>query len=139
MHAVFVFGTLKEGFPNADSNRGSRLSGAFLTSNRYPLYLVGERHSPWLIDSAGEGFQVRGEVYQVDDAGLEQMDRLERVSAADGYRRARVTVVSEVTNTPMEVYVYWKSAEQLDGMQLMLGPMAEYELQHASLYRKRPR
>lgn len=49
-HLVFVFGTLKEGFPNFATNKGVRRGGDFVTASRYPLYLVGERCSPWLID-----------------------------------------------------------------------------------------
>lgn len=52
-HRVFVFGTLKEGFPNFAVNTGIRLSGNFETEDLYPLYLVGERHSPWLVLNAG--------------------------------------------------------------------------------------
>ncbi len=47
---VFVFGTLKQGFPNFATNRGCRVSetetGRYRTQQRYPLYLVGPRHSP---------------------------------------------------------------------------------------------
>ena len=35
-HLVFVFGTLKEGFPNFATNRGVRVPGAFTTKYRYP-------------------------------------------------------------------------------------------------------
>jgi len=137
MHSVFVFGTLKEGFPNAGTNKGSRVAGEFFTINRYPLYLVGERYSPWLVLSEGEGFQVRGQVFTVDEATLGDMDRLERVHEADGYRRVQVQVFSESSNEEMQVFVYVKPAQQLEGMLVQLGPIAEYELEHASLYQKR--
>jgi gamma-glutamylaminecyclotransferase len=111
--------------------------GEFLTKNRYPLYLVGERHSPWLMLSKGEGFQVRGQVFMVDEAGLGDMDRLERIDEADGYRRVRIPVFSESTNEEMRVFVYGKPPRQLEGVLVQLGPIAEYELEHSSLYRKR--
>ena len=47
-HLVFVFGTLKEGFPNFATNRGARVAGSFRTRAAYPLYLVGDRHVPWI-------------------------------------------------------------------------------------------
>ena len=137
MHSVFVFGTLKEGFPNAGTNKGSRVAGEFFTINRYPLYLVGERYSPWLVLSEGEGFQVRGQVFTVDEATLDDMDRLERIHEADGYHRVQVQVFSESSNEEMQVFVYVKPAQQLEGMLVQLGPIAEYELEHASLYQKR--
>ena len=137
MHAVFVFGTLKSDFPNAEFNHGSRVAGQFVTRDRYPLYLVGERYSPWLVHAPGKGFQVRGQVYMVDDAGLEQMDRLERVQAADGYDRVRLAVIAETTNTEKQVFVYIKSVQQLEAARVRLGPFAEYELSHAALYQRR--
>ncbi len=137
MYAVFVFGTLKEGFPNSSANKGSRVSGEFLTKNQYPLYLVGERYSPWLVFSKGEGFQIRGQVFMVDEATLCGMDRLERIHQADGYRRVQLLVFSESTNEEMQVFVYVKPPEQLEGMLVQLGPIAEYELKHSSLYQKR--
>ena len=57
---VFVFGTLKQGFPNFATNKGARVAGDFMTVERYPLYLVGERYSPWLVDAAGKGERVVG-------------------------------------------------------------------------------
>jgi gamma-glutamylaminecyclotransferase len=137
MHSVFVFGTLKEGFPNSGTNKGSRVAGEFFTINRYPLYLVGERYSPWLVLSEGEGFQVRGQVFTVDEATLGDMDRLERIHKTDGYRRVQVQVFSESANDEMQVFVYVKPPQQLEGMLVQLGPIAEYELEHASLYQKR--
>jgi len=139
MHPVFVFGTLKEGYPNSSTNRGSRVSGEFLTKNRYPLYLVGERYSPWLVFSKGDGFQVRGQVFMVDEETLGGMDRLERIHQADGYRRVQIPVFSESTNEEMQVFVYVKPPEQLEGILVQLGPIAEYELEHSSLYQKRNR
>ena len=137
MNPVFVFGTLKEGFPNSSANKGSRVAGEFLTSNRYPLYLIGERYSPWLVLSKGEGFQVRGQVFMVDEATLCDIDRLERIHAADGYRRVQMPVFSESTNVEMQVFVYVKPPQQLEGLLIQLGPIPEYELKHASLYQKR--
>jgi gamma-glutamylaminecyclotransferase len=137
MHPVFVFGTLKQGFPNSGTNQGSRVPGEFLTKNRYPLYLVGERYSPWLVLSKGEGFQIRGQVFMVDEAGLSDMDRLERTHEKDGYRRVQMPVFSESTIEEMQVFVYVKPPEHLEGMLVQLGPIAEYELKHSSLYQKR--
>jgi gamma-glutamylaminecyclotransferase len=137
MYPVFLFGTLKEGFPNSGTNRGSRVPGNFLTKYRYPLYLVGARHSPWLVLSKGEGFQVRGQVFMIDEVTLIDMDRLERTHEADGYRRVKILVFSEFTNEEMHVHVYVKPPEQLEGMLVQIGPIAEYEPEHSLLYQKR--
>ncbi len=140
MYRLFVFGTLKAGFPNHRSNHGSRLPGRFVTAEAHPLYLVGERHSPWLVDDPGSGMPVYGEVYRVDEADLRRMDRLERVGEADGYRRRRIEIVDEASGERFEAEAYLKPLEQLQALSqdaLRSGPHAEYTPQLAALYRPR--
>ena len=140
-HLVFVFGTLKEGFPNFGSNAGIRLPGEFVTEQPLPLYLVGERHSPWLINAPGQGYQVAGQVFHVDQAALEQMDALERIGEPDGYRRLSVAVVARGASFSQRIvaYAYMKAPEQFSLSSARLGPLAEYTLEHAALYRRRAR
>ncbi len=140
MYRVFVFGTLKAGFPNHRSNHGSRLPGRFVTAEAYPLYLVGERHSPWLVDDPGSGLPVYGEVYRVDEAGLQLMDRLERVGEADGYRRRRIEIIDEASGGRFEAEAYLKPLEQLQALPqdaLRSDPHTEYTLERAARYRSR--
>ncbi|MDJ0778722.1 MAG: gamma-glutamylcyclotransferase family protein [Gammaproteobacteria bacterium] len=136
---VFVFGTLKSGFPNAASNQGRRLPGDFRTSENWRLYLVGERHSPWLVSSPGEGLPVRGQLFAVDAAALAVMDRLERVQLADGYRRIEIRVVAETDAREYDAFAYARSPIQLAAASVRSGPFEEYTLEHAALYRPRPR
>lgn len=86
---VFVFGTLKEGFPNFGSNAGRRLPGMFRTRLKMPLFLVGERCSPWLLNLPGIRHHVFGQIFEVDRPALEAMDILERVHESDGYQEFR--------------------------------------------------
>lgn len=111
---VFVFGTLKEGFPNFTTNKGARVAGDFMTVERYPLYLVGERWSPWLVDAAGEGEQVVGQVFEVDEATLAAMDVLERIAEHDGYRRVMLEVQApkDARGATFSVHAYIKPREQ---------------------------
>jgi len=137
MHAfVFAYGTLKEGFPNFRINKGHRVPGEFRTVQRFPLYLVGARRTPWLVNSPGEGEQVLGQVFEVDDAALLRMDRLERVHAPDGYRRLTIEVANrgEPGVVPFAVFAYVKQPEQLVEETICSGPLAEYTLDHATLY-----
>lgn len=153
-HLVFVFGTLKEGYPNFATNRGRRVAGDFITVERYPLYLVGERFSPWLVYLAGEGERVIGQLFEVDDATLAAMDILERVAQADGYRRVPIDVeeVSQREHAGREpggargtrgacgtraVHAYVKAPEHFDAAQAKGGPLREYTMAHAALYRSR--
>ena len=138
---VFVFGTLKQGFPNFATNRGARVPGTFCTDAHYPLYLVGERYSPWLLDQPGVGYPVVGEVYTVDEAVLADMDRLERVHEPDGYVRRTIAVrpvdASQSSCGPLQVQVYLKRPALFDASQAQLGPLPEYLPAHAALYRSR--
>ncbi|MBY4678957.1 gamma-glutamylcyclotransferase family protein [Marinobacterium arenosum] len=137
MHKIFVFGTLQQGYPNFASNRGRRIGGSFHTRERLPLYLVGERHSPWLIDQPGVGFQVHGQLFRVDAPALQAMDLLERIDQPDGYRRKMIEVVDPSSGSVEAVFAYLKPAGQLDPVQIQLGPLSRYELGHAALYRSR--
>jgi gamma-glutamylaminecyclotransferase len=136
LHRVFVFGTLKQGFPNFATNRGQRVPGRFVTTLRYPLYLVGERHSPWLLDSPGEGQRIAGQLFEVDGPTLEAMDRLERITEPDGYRRVEIDVEAEA-QPAQRASIYLKPREQFDPTEARLGPLGEYTLEHAALYRSR--
>lgn len=139
-HLVFVFGTLKEGYPNFRINKGTRVPGGFATAERLPFYLVGERFSPWMINDPGHGEQVIGQVFQVDDAVLEQMDALERTTIPDGYKRRwiAVTPISRPGASPLDVYAYLKEPHQLAHAQIRAGPIAEYTLEHAAMYKPHP-
>lgn len=136
---VFVFGTLKEGFPNFPTNRGTRVAGDFMTVDRYPLYLVGERFSPWLINAVGEGERVVGQVFAVDEAALTAMDELERVTEPDGYRRVMLEVeaLQDGGATCRRVHAYVKPREQFTVSDVRRGPLREYTREHAALYRSR--
>jgi len=141
MIRVFVFGTLKSGFPNHHVNQGEQLPGHFVTRSPYPLYLVGARHSPWLIDDPGAGFRVRGELYRIDPEGLQRMDQLERISEADGYRRRNIELIDEHSGNSLNAAVYLKPREQflaLPATAIRCGPHAEYTPDLAALYRPRP-
>jgi len=135
-HFVFVYGTLKEGFPNFATNQGLRKPGRFRTRQRYPFYLVGERHSPWLIDTPGVGERIAGQVFEVDQATLEAMDRLERIAEADGYRRVVLEVEAE-DGSGLSAFAYLQQARLLVPAEIRLGPLPEYTLEHAARYRPR--
>ena len=137
MHQIFVFGTLKEGFPNDKINKGIRIKGDYLTKNRYPLYVVGERFVPWLIIDEGNGHNVRGQVFTVNDETLADMDKLERITELDGYRRIELTVISEESDEELVVFAYGKSMEQLSSVDIQLELEGEYKLEHSVLYLSR--
>lgn len=67
---------------SARSSRAFRISaptqasgwgGEFVTVQPHPLFLVGDRHSPWMLASPGQGLAVHGQVFGVDEAALALM------------------------------------------------------------------
>ena len=92
-HRIFVYGTLKKGFPNhARYMQSAEKLGDYRTVESYPLVLIGERCVPCMINAPGKGEQIEGELYEVDDECLERLDALERIKEPDGYRRLKINV-----------------------------------------------
>jgi gamma-glutamylaminecyclotransferase len=140
---IFVFGTLKQDYPNYRFNSGRRLVGCFVTMEKYPLYLVGPRHSPWMVNAPGAGFEVNGELFEVDSAGLKAMDELERIDQPDGYRRLTVAVQNRDSGEVEDVFIYLKPQQQyleaLHTDNVRSGPWDCYTVEHSLLYRSRNR
>lgn len=135
---VFVYGTLKKGFPNHDRYMPSaERMGTFRTRDRYRLVLNGERYSPCLMDGAGQGRCVEGEVFAVDASGLKKLDRLERIDRPDGYHRRRIVVDAVDSPEPesCEVFVYLKDPEWVTDPRS--DALDVYTLDAARAYRKR--
>lgn len=131
-HRVFVYGTLKAGKRNHAVNTGHRLGGTWCTVHPHPLLVVGPTRLPWLVDRPGEGHPVRGEVYEVDDAGLARMDALERITETGWYRRAPLQVrplddAGTPSGEPLTVWVYFGDADRWAADEVHDGPMAAYD------------
>lgn len=85
-HAVFVYGTLKSGFPNHFFVEECEFVGRAQTRELYSLY---EGEYP-LVYRHERLSHVKGEVYIVDDFTLTRLDQLEE--HPDYYRRELVEV-----------------------------------------------
>jgi gamma-glutamylaminecyclotransferase len=95
LHLVFVYGTLKKGFPNhAHYMASAGFLGRYQTLQKYPLVLFGSRHVPGMLDRPGDGHHIEGELYEVNDECLGRMDVLEGINEPDGYRRRTISVTS---------------------------------------------
>nr|XP_026488746.1 putative gamma-glutamylcyclotransferase CG2811 isoform X1 [Vanessa tameamea] len=81
-HKVFVYGTLKRNEPNhhwltnPDHGVGQFISEG-RTKTKYPLIIGTKYNIPFLLHSPGDGHNVKGEVYEVDDTMLGKLDILE--------------------------------------------------------------
>lgn len=105
MHYVFVYGTLKEGFPNHCLMNGSRRV-AEATLHGFAMYSIGGYY-PGVVRGIG---RITGEVYEVND--LTVLDRLE----ANGRLYQRELVPVEAAEGVIEAWIY-----------LYLGPLHHCE------------
>jgi gamma-glutamylaminecyclotransferase len=134
-HRLFVYGTLKEGFRNFHINRGQRIGAEFVTALPHPLYVIGEFGLPWLLHRPGGGLFVSGQVFEVDDAVLRDMDALERVDQPGYYQRMPLQVHDAAGGSLLAVQCYFGSADTFEREPVLAGPLACYELAHQALYR----
>ncbi len=108
---VFVFGTLKRGFPLHDEGlHGATCLGAYKTVKKYPMLVAGRWYAPMMAYEPGTGLCVKGELYEVDAKTLELLDKLESVHQSGNYREV-VEVESLETADTLSAYVYVKSRE----------------------------
>ncbi len=115
MHFVFVYGTLKRGFPYHETGmKHARFVGRCRTREAYPLVVGGRWFSPILLAEPGVGRRVIGEVYEVDDAKRAELDALEGTHLPTGYQRAAVTVEPVDGGAAFEAWSYFKDRANVD-------------------------
>lgn len=134
---LFVYGSLKEGFPNFHVNKGRRVAGDYRTAQAHPFFLVGGR-LPCLMLPAGRGHRVAGQLFEVDAPALAAMDRLERVGEPGGYRRAVIEVEpigAGLGAQRVDAFVYVQDESLLTATGRHIGPLAEYTQEHAKALR----
>jgi len=110
MHNLFVFGTLKRGFPLHHALNAASLRGKGRTLLRYPMVIAGSRHAPMMFNEPGIGCHVTGEIYQLDDVCLEELDKLESVDTP-GNTRARLRVLPIGAELSVGAWAYFKARQ----------------------------
>jgi gamma-glutamylaminecyclotransferase len=125
MQRVFVYGTLKRGFPNhVPVMEHARYLGRCRTLEAYPLVIGGRWFTPCLLDEPGAGCQVLGEEFEVDEATLTALDALESVGKARGYHRVQIAVEDAQGGQQRPCWAYLK--RRADVPEIHSGPLAEY-------------
>jgi gamma-glutamylaminecyclotransferase len=136
---IFVYGTLKEGFPNFAFNPGKRVPGTYRTRQPFPFYVVQlpvEDRAPWLMNNPGQGLPVLGQVFEVDDATLQAMDVFEEVHLPSGYVRVELELEPvQAAGDVLRAHAYLKASHQLVECLLIEGPFEEYTAELAVGYR----
>jgi len=87
MTLVFVYGTLKRGFPLHELGLSNGLYlGPARTVLSYPLLVARDFYGPMMLDRPGSGLQVTGELFEVGEDQLPTLDRLEDVGSPGSFR-----------------------------------------------------
>ena len=108
---LFVFGTLKKGFPlHAPMLDGGLYIGNFRTVLPYPMLIAGPWFAPMMLPEPGTGHRVRGELYRVEEAHLRRIDAVESVGIRGNHR---IEIEAEPLEGGQQVlaFAYAKSAE----------------------------
>lgn len=110
-HAIFVYGTLKRGFPNHGLMQGARFIAEALTAEHYPMVVQGQTYSPVIFPEPGTGHRIVGELWEVDDAQLAALDELESTHLPTGYIRETINVESQAR--VVTAWVYFKPRDRV--------------------------
>lgn len=113
MYNVFVYGTLMKRHCNHDFLKNQRFVGKGLLKG-YKMYQVFT--FPGIVKSDQEEDVIIGEVYEIDEKTLKNLDRLEREGYL--YKRIKENIILEDDNK-LEAFVYeWlgsiRGAEQIN-------------------------
>ena len=113
---VFVFGTLKKGKPLPKCGlEGALLLGKFKTLQAFPLAIAGPWFAPMMFNEPGWGRNVIGEVYRIDEARLQRLDRLELIGTPGNFR-SLIEVVQVTAGPQLRALAYMKSRKLAEGI-----------------------
>ena len=113
LHTIFVYGTLKRGFPNHALMQGATFVAEGTTRLTFPMVVQGDHFSPVIIPEAGQGHRINGEIWRLDDAQLACLDILEAVHSPTGYVRDKIEVESTDGQQHRDVWVYFKPRDRI--------------------------
>ncbi|XP_071549996.1 putative gamma-glutamylcyclotransferase CG2811 isoform X2 [Panulirus ornatus] len=106
---VFVYGTLKQKEPNhnwlTNKDHGKSHFIGSATSVEKNLLVIASRYNiPYVLDAAGKGEHIQGEVYEVDDKMLANLDILE--SHPKYYERKMTKIRMDDSKEEVDCWMY---------------------------------
>ena len=108
MTLVFVYGTLKRHGSNHRFLAGQEFIDDAQTTHGYILYALGDY--PGMVRSKNAGDFVTGEIWNVDDNCLAQLDALEGIDEGL-YARESVELAPPFHAQKVQTYIYLRSVE----------------------------
>ncbi|WP_188906607.1 gamma-glutamylcyclotransferase family protein [Aureimonas endophytica] len=125
MEYVFVYGTLKRGFPLFEKGLfGAEFVGACRTVQPYPLVIAMPFFGPVMLDRPGMGLPVQGELYRVAAEDLPRLDVLEDVGEPGSFR-SRLDVATLSDRRTIAAIGFMKDERWLDPVHS--GFMTDYQ------------
>ncbi len=100
MHLVFAYGTLKRGLKNHHLMARARFIGV---ASSVPHYRMIAGDYPVLFEQGDNLLPVSGELFEVDDATLAELDRLESVGTLYDRKTAAIALGDDVVT---DVFIY---------------------------------
>ncbi len=134
-HTLFVFGTLKQGFPlHEEALGGVPKAAGGRTVQRFPMLIAGPWFAPMMINEPGQGLRVQGELYEIDTDRLTRIDRLESVPLPGNLRLA-IEIERDDGRTCMAI-AYMKTRAL--ARPARTGPLASYDDRRFVPFANRP-
>jgi gamma-glutamylaminecyclotransferase len=106
MSRLFIYGTLKRGGRSHTRIARHRFLGLACTTPDYLLYRLDGY--PGLVADASATVGIQGELWEVDAAGLAELDAFEGLTEGL-YRREPVTLSDPAGHPPVDAYLYARS------------------------------
>lgn len=125
VHKVFVYGTLKRGFPNHHCMHGAMFLAEAQTADAYPLVVGGTWFTPYLIPEKGQGHRVLGELWDVPEPMMPALDELESTHLPNGYRRVLIPVLAAGASEPVDAWTYFRERRHITV--ILTAELADYQ------------
>jgi gamma-glutamylcyclotransferase (GGCT)/AIG2-like uncharacterized protein YtfP len=110
MNLVFVYGTLKRGGSNHAFLQGQKFLGDVRTGAGFTLYSLGDY--PGMVRARNDTAGVTGELWEVDDTVLAELDRLEGVDEGL-YQRIDTPLAPNPFASSAQTYLYLRPVHGL--------------------------